>query len=85
MLALSPQLLSGFAILLLGLFSVAIRWLGDLPLQYTGSDLTFSAASLQLGLVFRKLELKQPSDFDVLVVLVFLILWAVALRLAKDS
>jgi hypothetical protein len=81
----SPQVLGIVAVLLLGFFSITVRWFGDMSLQYTGSDLSFSAASLHLGFVFQELQLGQHSELDILIVLIFLILWTISLGLAKRA
>ena len=81
----SPQVLSAVAILGLGFLSVIIRSAANIPSSYVGSDLALSATTLHVGLVYRKVELSQSLEIEIVVIVMMLCLWGAALLCAKRA
>lgn len=86
------ELIPVCGVILLGIISIFIRYLGGFQLENVGSDFGLSATSLQLAQIFTRLINANvvPSDLlalpsDMLFFLVFIVFWVLALIFVKKA
>lgn len=82
-----PQLIAPLSIVALGVISFIIRSIAEFQLEGTGSDLALISSSLQLSLIFTRMNEGEGSalQFDVFLFLLLFLLWAFSIKTVKKA